>query len=1011
MSDLEQQLQRALNGEVRFDLYSRVLYSTDASSYQIMPVGVVLPRAADEIAALVSICARHGAPVLARGAGSSLAGQAVGAAVHVDFSKYLCNVLEVNAEERWVRCEPGVNCDALNAQLKPYGLMFGPDPASSNRATVGGMIANNSTGAHSILYGMAGDHIRSARVVLSDGTPTTFEALTPEALAWKMTGTDLEGDIYRAVMRLLYEHRAALRDGYPRTWRRASGYSLNYLLPPDERTQTLPPAWRPDAPAWAAAGRPADDGFNLARLLASSEGTLAVATEITLGLVPRPRMTALDVVHFDDLIAAAAATEAILECGPSAIELIDDTMINLARGVPAYARMLNWVHGRPRAALVVEFYGDSEAELLAQVERLEAHLRAQGVAQTFVRALTPAQQADVWGVRKVGLGLLSSVRGDYKALAFMEDVAVPVERLAEYLSATQRIFAEHHLESAVYAHASAGCLHIRPRITLKTADGVATMRAVAEAVLDEVVRLRGSMSGEHGDGLSRSEWNARLFGSALYEAFRELKRAFDPRALLNPGKVVNCPPMDTNLRYGADYHAEQPATRLDFTLEDGLAGAVEQCNGAAVCRQVGIGTMCPSYMATRDELHSTRGRANALRAALTGRLPRAEVYSERMYEAFDLCLECKGCKGECPSGVDIAKVKYEWLARYQDAHGVPLRSRVFANIHQVSRLGAALAPLANSPLTRLAARRLGVHPARTLPAFASEPFDRWFARRSVPPPVSEANGGGAGGGRRRVVLFHDTFTTYNVPEIGRAAVAVLEAAGFAVELVAKRMCCGRPMISKGLLDQARAALAHNVALLAPYAEQGIPIVGLEPSCILTFRDEGPDLLKGDTRAKLVGQGTLLLEELLDVGAGPGVVGAGASPAPTAPAQAGQGQALPLQTRGRVLVHGHCHQKALVGTAPLLRVLRAAGYDASEINAGCCGMAGSFGYEREHYEISMKIGEDRLLPAVRAAAPDTLIVAAGFSCRQQIAHGTGRRALHPAEALALALESHDPAARV
>jgi hypothetical protein len=428
-------------------------------------------------------------------------------------------------------------------------------------------------------------------------------------------------------------------------------------------------------------------------------------------------MTALVVVHFDDLIAAAAATGAILECGPSAIELIDDTMIDLARGIPAYARMVNWVQGRPRAVLVVEFYGQSEAELLAQVERLEAHLRGQGVAQTFVRALTPAQQADVWGVRKVGLGLLSSVRGDFKALAFMEDVAVPVERLAEYLGATQRIFAEHHLESAVYAHASAGCLHIRPRINLKTGDGVATMRAVAEAVLDEVLRLHGSMSGEHGDGLSRSEWNARLFGPALYEAFRELKRA-STRGPCSTWQDVS-PPTPTCATARIITPSNRP--RADFTLDGGLAG------GRAVQRRGGVppngtGTMpVPHGHARRAALDA---RARQRRAALTGRLPRAELVSERMYEAFDLCLECKGCKAECPSAVDIAKVKYEWLAQYQDAHGVPLRSRVFANIHQLSRIGAALAPLANGPFTRLAARRLGVHPARALPAFASEPFDR-----------------------------------------------------------------------------------------------------------------------------------------------------------------------------------------------------------------------------------------------------------------------------------------------
>lgn len=967
-AEIAHELRSALQGEVRFDLYSRLLYSTDASNYQIMPIGVVLPRAADEVAAAVEICARHGVPVLPRGAGSSLGGQAVGAAVHIDFSKYLCRLLEINVEERWARVEPGLSGDALNRELKPHGLIFGPDPASSERATAGGILGNNAAGAHSILYGVTADHVRAARAVLSDGSLADLAALDEAGLQRKLEAGGLEGQIYRESARLVREHRQALRTRYPRTWRRASGYSLNYLLPPPERLRTRPPG---------GGVVPEDDGFNLARLLAGAEGTLAVATEITFDLVPRPRQTALDIVHFDDLIAAADATLEVLQCGPSAVEVIDDTIIDLARGVPAYGRMMGWVQGQPRAVLAVEFYGENDAELAGKLAQLEARLRAKGIARTFVRATTAQQQADVWGVRKEGLGLLMSVRGDRKPLAFVEDVAVPVERLGEYLRATQRIFARHHLRSAVYAHASAGCLHIRPMISLKTADGVATMRAVAEEIFAEVMRLDGAMSGEHGDGLSRGEFNARHFGPELYGAFRELKRAWDPRGLLNPGKVVDCPPLDANLRYGADYRAEQPPTRMDFTLEGGLAGAVEQCNGAAVCRKAGAGTMCPSYMATREERHSTRGRANMLRAALSGRLPREDLYGAEMYETFDLCLECKACKAECPSAVDIAKVKFEWLTGYQAEHGTPLRTRLFAGIHKLSMLGSASAPLSNWALGSVLARgvlaRVGIDARRTLPAFARMPFERWFRARQAPPAD----------GRPRVVLFHDTFTNYNCPEVGRAAVQVLESAGYAVEIVPRQGCCGRPMISKGRLDQARATLDYSVGRLAPYAEQGIPVVGLEPSCILTFRDEAIDLLKGDGRARIVGQNTFLIEEFL-------------LHAMEEDRWPPQGQ---TAGRGAALVHGHCHQKALAGAAPLLRVLRAAGYDATEADAGCCGMAGAFGYEHEHYDISMTIAEERLFPAIRAAGPDAIIIAPGFSCRQQIAHGTGRRAVHPAEALA------------
>jgi FAD/FMN-containing dehydrogenase/Fe-S oxidoreductase len=980
--ELEADLRRAVAGEVRFDPYSRALYSTDASIYQIEPIGVVIPRNRDDVQAALEVARRHGAPILPRGSGSSLAGQAVGAAVVLDFSKYLNRIVDIDPGARRVRAEPGVVCDALNAALAQHGLMYGPEPASSNRATVGGMLANNATGAHSILYGMAADQVLAVEALLADGTPASLGALGPVALEARCAEPGRLGDLYRGLRALVSRHADVIKERFPKTWRRASGYGLNYLLPPHGYTATQPPVWASAEPY------PPATGFNVARLLAGSEGTLAVVTEATLQVTPRPKATGLCVLAFESIAAAADATPACLECRPAAVELIDAMLIGLARAAPGFARRLTFLQpaqvrdGDPPALLAVEFFDQDQAGVIQQIERLEAHLARRRVRLrgTPMHALTPGEQADVWAVRKVGLGLIMSMRGASKPTPFMEDVAVPVERLGEYVRAVQGLFAEQHLEAAFYAHASAGCLHIRPVLNLKRADDVARMRTMAGAVLDLVIGMGGAMSGEHGDGLSRSAFNGRLFGPDLYAAFVEVKRLFDPEQRLNPGKVVEAQQLTENLRYGPDYRTLKLDTHLSFAREGGFAAAVEQCNGSAVCRKAD-GTMCPSYMATLEEEHSTRGRANALRAALAGRLPPAALTSERMHAVLDLCLECKACKTECPSGVDMAKIKYEFLAHYQAVHGVPLRSRLFANLHLVSQLARPLAPIVNpvlgSGLARgLGAKTLGLARQRRLPAFARRSFRQWFRGYSQPIDMAHA---------APVVLLVDTYTEFNEPEIGQAAVRLLNAAGRRV-IVTGHGCCGRPMISKGLLHQARAAAGRLVKALAPYASQGTPIVGLEPSCLLTLRDEYLDLLPGSAPAAEVASQAVLVEEYLTH-------------------LADQGD-LPLAWKPvadrRVLVHGHCYQKALPGTQPLLRMLRLPGWEVREIDSGCCGMAGAFGYEQEHYALSQAIGEARLFPAVRAAPADTLLAASGTSCRHQIEHGAGRRARHPVELLAGAL---------
>ena len=691
--------------------------------------------------------------------------------------------------------------------------------------------------------------------------------------------------------------------------------------------------------------------------------------------------TTLALLQFNSVAAACDATPAILATKPSAVELIDQMLLRLTQQIPAYSRMLTFIEGDPAAVLIVEYYGHTETELTHKLDRLENLMCSSDLPSrptAIRRAMTERDQTNVWGVRKVSLGLLMSIQGDAKPIPFIEDAAVPVEHLGAYVREVERLFADHGVKAGYYAHASAGCLHIRPLINTKDRDQVATMRAVAEGVLEIVIRLRGAMSGEHSDGLARSCWNERLFGPELYSTFREIKRVFDPQNIFNPGKVVDAADMTENLRYGPHYQTIDLQTHLDFSREGGFARAVEQCNGAGICRK-SDGVMCPSFQVTREEEHSTRGRANALRAALSGILPPSALTDKRMHEVLDLCLSCKACKAECPSAVDMAKIKAEFMAHYISHHSVSLNALLLANLNALSRWAHRFAPLVNPlmhsvPIRWLNEKLFGIAQQRQLPAFAWRTFrSQYRCKETVNGPT--------------VVLFTDTFTDYYHPEIGLAAVKVLNAAGFAVQLVDKQGCCGRPMISTGLLNQARSCAQRNVAALAPYAEQGIPIVGLEPACLLTLRDEYLDFLPGDEAAQAVAQHSFMIEEFL-----------------SSLAERGESK-IKWRTQSRkVIVHGHCHQNALIGTSPLLTMLRLPGWDVEEIPSGCCGMAGAWGYKADHYSMSQTIGEDRLFPEIRAAAHETLIVASGGSCRDQIAHFTDRTAKHPISLLAAALHT-------
>ena len=920
--------------------------------YAIEPLGVVFPRDAAEVAAVVSTAAEFSVPVLPRGAGTSLAGQTVGRAIVMDFSRHMSRIA-LDAEARTARVQPGVVQEQLNRAAAGHGLMFGPDTSTSNRATLGGMIGNNSAGSHSVRYGSTVDHVLALDVVLSDASTASLRPLSEAERASRAARPTLEGTICRELPLLASRNAEAIATGFPQFWRQAGGYRLDRL-----------------------AGR---GGFDLARFVVGSEGTLVTAVEATVGLVPAPRHRVIAVGHFTSSQGAIEATEDALACGPAAVELLDRAILELSRTKLEYQALGSIVTGDPDALLFVTFFGDTPAQAEAGMDRLEALWRQHRHGYHTLRAVTAAEQAAVLKVRQSSLGLLMAASsGSRRPLAFVEDTAVEPARLAAYTQRFREIISAHGLSAGFYGHASVGCLHVRPFVDLTEPGALETVRAVAEEVRDLVIEFGGVNSSEHGDGLVRSEFNRAVFGDALYDAMREVKRLFDPANRMNPGKIVDAPPMTSNVREVAPSPLPYPS-RLQFP--GGMFGAADRCMNIGLCRKTATGVMCPSYMATREEEDSTRGRANALVKALSADDPRAALGDERLHQILDLCLECKACKSECPLGVDMASLKTEALAAYHDVHGIPLRSRMFGSIRALNRAGSAVAPLANllggfGPARLLAERVLGISARRPLPRFQRENLARWYARR---PSAGLLGGGALGGGapQGELIFLADSFTSFTEPAVARAAVELLELAGWTVRLETAA-CCGRASLSKGLIDQARARAADMVGRLAGAADRGVPIVGAEPSCLLTLRDEYPALLPGDAGAQAVAAAAKLPEELLA-------------------AAAADGRLVLAPGPDRILFHGHCHQKAVTGTAATVALLRAIpGAEVTEVDAGCCGMAGSFGFEAEHYDLSMRIGELRLFPAVRAEPGGTIVAASGVSCRQQIAHGTGRAAQHPLE---------------
>ena len=965
------ELRREIQGEVLIDPISRLLYSTDASIYQITPLGVVYPKSQSDIDIIVELAARHALPILARGSGSSLSGQAVGPAIIVDCSRYLNKIIDMNPEERTATVEPGVVLAVFNRQANAFGMKFGPDPASNDRATFGGMIGNNSTGAHSILYGMTGDHVLELDLVLADGSSMLAHDNSLAKSKQIAKRNSVEGRLYQTVLNIREKYWEDVRVGWPKTWRRSTGYSLHYIW---SWSPSKPPRWYDPNLPYPPFNR---ENLNLAPLIAGSEGTLGVIKSAKVRIVDAPRKTVLAVLSYPSNYAACSDVPQLLSLNPSAIELIPRALIRLAREVPAYARRLGFVKGDPETLLLVEFFGEDTTDVNDKIKAL---------AKDAIVVAEPKEQEEIWEVRKVGLGLLMSRPGDWKPIPFVEDIAVPVERLAEFVQAMDDIFADNETTGDYYAHASAGCLHVRPLINLKTNEGTQRLRSIAEAAVVLTQRMDGALSGEHGDGLARSEWLNWVFDKNLVKAFRELKFAADPENVLNPGKKVDAERMDRNLRYGDTYRAEAWETKLDFSSQGGFIGAIEMCNGAGVCRK-DDGVMCPTFQVTREENLSTRGRANLLRALISGRLSDESERMEYVKNALDLCIACKGCKAECPSAVDMAKLKSEFLDHYYEMRSRPFKDFVFARIGSMTArmrpIAAVLMPIVNrSVFNGIIRTLLGVHTQRALPEV--EPVIR-SKQRAVKKK------------RERALFLPDAYSSVFQPNLLEMLSAIIGQIG--CELTAIHISgAGRTLISKGYLSKARnhaRAVIGAIRELDPKGE--LPIIGIEPSEILTLRDEYLDFFPRDEYVKNLAKRAWTIEEFI---IRPNVDGDVRIDLLNFDQKPDMGEL--SDQRQRVLLHGHCYQKAQPpsddgypsGVSATVTMLESAGWRVELIDAGCCGMAGSFGYEDEHYEMSMQIAEMSLLPAVREAQDTDQIAAAGFSCRSQIANGTDRDPVHP-----------------
>jgi FAD/FMN-containing dehydrogenase/Fe-S oxidoreductase len=969
------QLAQQLEGDLYWDDATLLMYSTDASAYKERPLAVARPRHAADIARLISFAREHRISLIPRTAGTSLAGQVVGPGLVADVSKYMGQILEINKEEHWVRVEPGVVPDELNKVLEPYGLFFGPETSTSNRCMIGGMVGNNSCGAHSILYGSTRDHTLEVKGFLSDGTFVTFKDLSIAEFNEKLKLPGLEGELYRHVHEILSDpaNQAEIRAQYPHPdiERRNTGYALDLLLESNVFTE----------------GKP---DFNFCSLIAGSEGTLIFMTEIKLNLVPLPPPEkGLICVHCRSLEEAFLANLLALKFQPGSVELIDRILIECTKDNIEQSRNRFFIEGSPEAILIIEFARDTRQEILDLAVSVENAMREAGFGYHFPLILNQDINK-VWALRKAGLGLLSNVPGDAKPVTLIEDTAVRPEDLPDYMKEFREILARHGKDCVFYAHIATGELHLKPVLNLKDPEDVRLFRTIGQEIAVLVKKYRGSLSGEHGDGRLRGEFVPLMLGDKVYDLLRGLKMTWDPDKVFNPGKITDAPPMDESLRYAVGVESPEFTTYFDFSHDKGLLKAVEKCNGSGDCRKSEIigGTMCPSYQASRNENQTTRARANILREFLTNSKKENPFDQKEIYDVLDLCLSCKACKSECPSNVDIAKYKAEFLQHYYDANGVPLRAWLIANISRISKLGSLMPGVFNFFLTQAFLSGpvkfiLGIAPARSIPVLAKKTFSAWYSREKSRLVIK-------GKARAKVYLFADEFTEYNDVEIGKTAIRLLTALGYEVE-VPQHLASGRAYISKGLLKKAKKLANGNVALLRGIVSRDNPLLGIEPSGILTFRDEYPELVDSHLAddARNLGKHCLLVDEFLAQEIAKGNITADDF----------------TQEEKEIWLHGHCQQKSIASSAPTSVMLGIpVNYLVKELKTGCCGMAGSFGYEKEHYTLSMQVGELVLFPAVRAASEKVIIAAPGTSCRHQIKDGTGRMAVHPVEVLYGALKN-------
>jgi FAD/FMN-containing dehydrogenase/Fe-S oxidoreductase len=939
------ELKKSIKGEVLSDEYSLGMYATDASIYQIKPLAVVLPLDEADVKNAIEIARNHQIKILPRGGGTSLAGQTVAKALILDFSKYMNKILEVNVGEKWVWVQPGLVRDELNQELSKHGLHFAPDPATSSRANMGGMVGNNSSGTKSILYGKTVDHVLAAKVLLADGTELLLESLSPEAYREKSHEQTREGHILKNVQKIIKENEEEIKQKFPKVMRRVGGYNL------DEFVYT--------------------DHWNLAKLVTGSEGTLAVTLEVKLNLEPLPKHKSVAVVHFDELLDAIKAVQPMLFYNPSAVEILDRTVLHLSRENLTAKQHCHFIEGDPAAILIVEFYSDSLEEVMDRPTKMILELKQMGIGYAYPLFAEGKSYDDVWIVRQKGLGLMLGIKGEKKPLPFIEDAAIPVEVLPEYIDKVLKICEKHHTEVSMYAHASVGVIHVRPILDLRTGQDIENLKNIADETFELVMHYGGSWCGEHGDGLVRSAYNERFFGTRIYNAFKEIKKLFDPENLMNPGKIVDAQTIEKNLRYGTAYKDQEVKTEFQYRSENSFREAVHMCSGVGECRKLLGGTMCPSFKATRDEEHSTRGRANALRLAMSGQLDGDGLTSKRLHEVLDLCLSCKACKSECPSNVDMAKMKSDVSQLYYDEHGISTRDRLIRDSAKVAaRLSGPFSNLINSIQKTKAFRYLlektaGFDSRRILPDYADEPFFKWFDRKGNNSFTSD----------KKVVLFADTYLNFHEPQIGVSALQLLNSCGYEV-ILANVGCCQRPKISHGFLRVAKKEGLKTALGLKGYMDQSLKIVVCEPSCASALNDDLPDLIEDQYLADQLKEHVVMIDVFL-----------------AQEVKAGNLDLTLESMAGDLLIHGHCHQKALYGTEASKMLFGRTDQLVGEIPSGCCGMAGSFGYEKEHYEISEKIGESILFPAVRSKDKNTTVIANGFSCRHQIAHFTGVKPKH------------------